>query len=203
MHTFTFGAGRSWIVRLIGRHPLVRTSDRTEARFVLLAVVVAVLAIPLAGAVGTSVHDVRAKFYAEQAASRHTVTATAMEDTTTVVRPDAVSFDVRARWNAAGTSHIDTITWPKRAKAGDQEAIWVDAHGRQAPDPAAPGRAGLDATGAAVLLWLVVAAAIVTFGYALRSRLDKARFAAWDRVLQSPTDGNSADDDRGRRNRNS
>jgi hypothetical protein len=181
----------------------VRPSDRAEARFVLLAIVVAVLAIPLAGAVGTSVHDVRAKFYAEQAAARHTVTATAMEDTTTVVRPDSVSFDVRARWNAAGANHIDTITWPKRAKAGDREAIWVDAHGRQAPDPASPGRAGLDATGAAVSMWLVVVAAMVTFVYALRCRLDRIRFAAWDRVLQSPADGDSADDDRRRRNRNS
>jgi hypothetical protein len=199
MHTF--GVCRSWVVRLIGRHPLVRRSDRAEARCMLFAVVVAVLAIPVACAVGTTVHDVRAQFYAEQAASRHTVTATAMEDTNAVVRPDAVSFDVRARWNAAGANHIETITWPKRAKAGDQEAIWVDAHGRQAPDPAAPGRAGLDAVGAAVSLWLVVAAAMVTFVYALRSRLDKARFAAWDRVLHSPTDGDSADDDRGRRNR--
>lgn len=199
MHTF--GVYRSWVVRLIGRHPLVRRSDRAEARSVLLAVVLALLAIPVAAAVGTSVHDARAKFYAEQAASRHTVTATAMEDTTTVVRPDAVSFDVRARWNAAGANHIDTISWPKRAKAGDQEAIWVDAHGRQADDPAAPGRAGLDAIGAAVSLWLVVVAALVTFTYALRSRLDRARFAAWDRVLQSPADGDSADDDRRRRNR--
>ncbi|WP_051574629.1 hypothetical protein [Mycobacterium sp. URHB0044] len=199
MHTF--GVFRSWVVKLIGRHPLVRASDRAEARLMLLAIFVAMLAIPVAGAVGTSVHDVRAKFYAEQAASRHTVTATAIEDTTTVVRPDAVSFNVRARWDAAGTNHIDTISWPKRAKAGDREAIWVDSHGRQAPDPAAPGRAGLDAVGAAVSLWLVVAAAMVTLAYAVRSRLDRARFAAWDRLLGSPTDGDSADDDRRRRNR--
>jgi hypothetical protein len=37
----------------------------------------------------------------------------------------------------------------------------------------------------------------------LRSRLERARFAAWDRALWSPTDGDSADDDRGRKNRSS
>jgi hypothetical protein len=201
MHTF--GVGRSWVVRLIGRHPLVRRSDRAEALSMLLAIVVAVLAIPVAGAVGTSVHDVRAKFYAEQAASRHTVTATALEDTTAVVRPDSVSFDVRARWNAFGTNHIDTISWPTRAKTGDQATIWVDTSGRHTPDPAAPGRAGLDAIGAAVTLWLVVAAAMAALAYAVRCRLDRARFAAWDRELRSPTGGDSADDDRGRTNRSS
>jgi hypothetical protein len=203
MQTFTFGVGRSWVVRLIGRHPLVRPSDRAEALSMLLAVVVAVLAIPVAGAVGTTVHDARAKFYAEQAASRHTVTATAMEDTAAVVRPESVSFDVRARWNASGTNHIDTISWPKRAKTGDQETIWIDADGRHVEDPPAAGRAGLDAIGAAVALWLGVAAAMAAFAYAVRCRLDRARFAAWDRELRSPTDGDSADDDRGRTNRSS
>lgn len=201
MHTF--GVGRSWVVRLIGRHPLVRPSDRAEALSMLLAVVVAVLAIPMAGAVGTSVHEARAKFYSEQAASRHAVTATAMEDTAAVVQPDSVTFDVRARWNAFGTNHVETISWPIRAKAGDRETIWVDADGRHAPDPAAPGRAGLDAIGAAVSLWLGVAAAMATFAYAVRCRLERARFAAWDRELRSPTDGDSADDGRGRRNRSS
>jgi hypothetical protein len=37
MYTFTFGVGRSWVARLIGRHPLVRGSDRIEALTISLA----------------------------------------------------------------------------------------------------------------------------------------------------------------------
>jgi hypothetical protein len=45
------------VVRLRGRHPLVRATDRIEAAALVVAVVLASIALPIAGAVGTAVYD--------------------------------------------------------------------------------------------------------------------------------------------------
>ena len=53
MQTFTIGLGRYWWMRALGRNPLVRRSDRVEALAVALAIVITVVATPIAGAIGT------------------------------------------------------------------------------------------------------------------------------------------------------
>ncbi|GAA2777033.1 hypothetical protein [Mycolicibacterium pallens] len=58
MQTFTLTTGR-WLQRLIGRNPIVRGSDRLEAGALVVVLIVALLALPLAGAVGTAVFDAR------------------------------------------------------------------------------------------------------------------------------------------------
>ncbi len=77
LDTFTVRLPR-WpvLLRLSGRDPLVRRTDRIEALVLVLAVVVALVAAPIAAAVGTEVYDSRGNFYAEQAHNRHSVTAT-------------------------------------------------------------------------------------------------------------------------------
>jgi len=68
MDTFTVRLPR-WpiVLRLLGRDPLVRTTDRIEALVFVLAVVVSLLAAPIAAAVGTAVYDSSRHIYAEQA----------------------------------------------------------------------------------------------------------------------------------------
>ena len=50
---------------LFRRNPLLRASDRIEALVVALAVMVSLLAVPVAAAVGTAVHDSRGDVYAQ------------------------------------------------------------------------------------------------------------------------------------------
>ena len=57
MQTFTLLPQRWWVVRVFGRNPLVRLSDRVGVLLVLLACVVSIIAAPVAGAVGTAVYD--------------------------------------------------------------------------------------------------------------------------------------------------
>jgi hypothetical protein len=45
------------------RNPLVRVTDRLEALVIVLAIVVSLLAAPVAGAVGTAVYDARRQQY--------------------------------------------------------------------------------------------------------------------------------------------
>jgi len=96
MQTFTIGLGRGWWVRLLGRNPLVRSSDRIEVMVLSLAVLLTVVAVPVAGAIGTSVYDAHTQAYAEEAQTRHQVTATAIEDGTVVMQPKSLSFTARA-----------------------------------------------------------------------------------------------------------
>ena len=67
METVTVGLPRWPIVRLLGRNPLIRISDRVEAVVLVLAVLVSPLAASIAAAVGTAVDDSRRHLYAEQA----------------------------------------------------------------------------------------------------------------------------------------
>ena len=57
MQTFTLLPERWWVVRVFGRNPLVRLSDRVGVLLVLLACAVSIIAAPVAGAVGTAVYD--------------------------------------------------------------------------------------------------------------------------------------------------
>ena len=85
-------------MQVFRRNPLVRRSDRIEVLVLGFAVLVTVVAIPVAGAIGTFVHDARTRVYAEEALTRHEVIATAIEDGVVVVQPPDISFTARARW---------------------------------------------------------------------------------------------------------
>ena len=61
MDTFTVRSPRWLVVRLFGRNPLIRISDRIEALALVLTVVVSLLAAPIAAAVGTAVYDSRSR----------------------------------------------------------------------------------------------------------------------------------------------
>ena len=135
MQTFTIGLGRGWWVRLLGRNPSVRSGDRIEVMVLSLAVLLTVVAVPIAGAIGTLVHDSRARVYAEEAQTRHQVTATAIEDATIVVQPYNFSFTARATWSAAVRDHSDIVRWSDQVKAGDQQLIWVNAEGATVGPP--------------------------------------------------------------------
>ena len=94
MDTFTVRLPRWLVVRLFGRNPLIRISDRIEALVLVLTVVVSLLAVPIAAAVGTAVYDSRSRLYAEQAQTQAQVTATVIDsparsDTTPCV-PDGL-----------------------------------------------------------------------------------------------------------------
>jgi hypothetical protein len=69
--TFTLDPRCWWIVRSFGRNPLIRLTDRVEALVVMFAIIVSLVAAPVAGAVGTAVYGARHQLYAEEAQTRH------------------------------------------------------------------------------------------------------------------------------------
>ena len=183
METFTLAPVGGWIVRAFGRNPLVRTSDRIEALLLILAVTVALAAAPIAGAIGTAVYEARSHAIVERATSRHTVTAIAVEDSVTTVLPYTIDTI---------TEHTGSFEWDDMVKAGDRLTIWVDSDGNYVGPPTPTSRAGADAVAAGLATWLGAVAATSALMASLRSRLNRLRYAGWERNLRC-----LADDDRG------
>ena len=187
-----------WVLRACGRNPLVRRIDRLELLIVALGILVVVVAAACAGALGTAVHDARARVYIAQAQTRHTVTARAIDDSTIVLGVDdnTATTRVNARWQVNGSEHTGSFKWGHAAKTGDPLTIWVDRNGDRVDAPTPISQAGADAVGVAYVAWQSVAlaaAGLICWG---RSRLDRRRDSAWERDIRC-----LIDDDGGRSNR--
>jgi hypothetical protein len=185
MEHFTIGLGNRWWVRAFGRSPLVRRSDRIEAVLLIFAVMVTLVAVPIAGAIGTAVHDQRAQTFAEEARTRHQVIAMATQDGMVVPQLRSVTFAAEATWTDSGIGHSGIVDWPDRAKVGDQKHIWVNGAAEYVGPPSSPKRADGDGVAVAVASWLGVAGASATLVYLVRRRLDQRRYAEWDREITS------------------
>jgi hypothetical protein len=180
METFTIGIGHRWWAQVFRRNRLVRHSDRIEVLVRGFALVLVVVAIPVAAAIGTSVHDGRTRVYAEESYSRHQVTATAVERGEVVVEYRGVSFMARATWSASGRDYTDVVNWTGLAKIGDRQAIWVNDAGAAVGPPSPPSRAVGEAVTIATLVWFGVAGVAAGVVFLVGRWLNRRRFAQWD-----------------------
>ena len=194
MHVFTVGIG-SWFRCLSGRNPLVRVSDRIEAAALLVFVVVALLAAPMAGAMGTAAHDSLAHQYATDRAARHQVPATVTADSTLAPRAYEEPFLTPIRWEFAGGAHTgEARTY--HMKAGEHVTIWIDARGDRTTKPLTDESAATEAVVTGFGLWFATVGVAAAIWTVLRLRLNRSRYAAWDRELDDLADNG------GRTNRN-
>ena len=185
MDTYTVRLPR-WpiLLRLLGRDPLVRTTDRVEALVSVLTVVVTLLAAPIAAAIGTEVYDSRRDTYAEQLDTRHPVTATVTDvPATQIVRIGTTT--VPARWTAAGAEHTGTVKAQSTTKTDDPIEIWVDHNGAQVPAPTPTTRAAVEAVTVALVIWVGFAAAAASLITLTRAACDRIRFIGWQHDLDS------------------
>lgn len=182
-----------WLLaqRLFGRNPLVRVSDRVEALVSVLAVVLSLLTLPIAAAVGTAVYESRSNLYTEQDQNRSTVAATVVEDSA-APDPWSKTTTARARWFAAGAEHTGVVQGRTMLRAGDSVEVWVDEDGAQVSHPV---RSAVDeAVVTALVIWLSVAITATAFCVGTRAVLNRIRHARWQHdfdTLVSLSDGHS------------
>jgi hypothetical protein len=182
LETFTVRLPRS-VFGLFRRNPVLRASDRVEALVVALAVKVSLLAVPVAAAVGTAVHDSRRDVYAAQHHTRHLVTATITDDTAAQEISRTNTATMAARWSAAGAEHTGAIKAQSATKPGDQVAIRVDNDGALTDEPAPATRAGVDAVTAALFMWAGVTAAAAILLAATQAVCDGTRAIRWQHAI--------------------
>jgi hypothetical protein len=188
MLAFTLDPGRWWIARVLGRNPLLRAADRLEALVVLVVIVGWLLVAPITGAVGTAIYDDRHRLYAEEALTRHRVTATVIEGNTTAAEDNFAPTDVQAVWPAAGGERAGSFSFDTAAKSGDPLSIWVDADGNLVPPPTPTTQAAPDALLAALSILLsatVVTALVLSL---MRYGCDRMRDTQWERELRATKD---------------
>lgn len=183
METFALHLPRWWIIRVCGRNPLIRLTDRIEAAMLVLAVAVSITALPVAAAVATAVHAAHAAAYAEQARTRHPVTAIAVHDSTDIVRPFAVTSTVTARWHTPRGDHTGPLESDSAVKAGDRIDIWVNDAGDPVTAPPPVSQAGIEAVSAAVTLWVCATACAAALFTLVRVLLGRCRSAAWEKAI--------------------
>lgn len=173
------------LFRLCRCNPLVRTSDRIEALVVTLAVMASLLAFPVAGAVGTAVHDSRRDVYAQQHQTRQLVTATITADTASQDHSRTGTATMAARWSAAGSEHSGPVTAQSGSEPGDEVAIWVDDKGALTDAPTSTTRAGVDAVTAALFTWAAVTSAAAILFTGTRAVCNRIRSSRWQYAIDT------------------
>jgi hypothetical protein len=186
MQTFTPSLG-SWLRRLSARNPLVRTSDRIEAAAMLLVFVVALLATPVAGALGTATYDNLTDRFAADRLNRQEVTATATDDSILAPRAYEEPFLTPIRWQFAGNDYTEEVR-TYRMKAGEQLTIWIDTEGNRTKKPLTDENAATEAVVTAFGLWFATVGVAAAAWTILRIRLNRLRYAGWDRELDDLAD---------------
>ncbi|WP_018601970.1 hypothetical protein [Mycobacterium sp. 155] len=183
METFTLSAG-TWIRRLVTRSALIRASDRIEAAAALLISIFVVLAVPVAGAMGTTTYDSRTHEYAAQRLTDHHADAIATDHSSPDKKRHQDVFVTPVQWRWAGQRHVDTIQTTTKMKPGDREPIWVDAAGNRTVAPPTDHDAAVDAATLAISSWLIVAGTGAAVLAVVHNRVERRRYAEWDRELE-------------------
>ncbi|GAA4783330.1 hypothetical protein GCM10023200_15960 [Actinomycetospora chlora] len=163
------------------RSELRRRSDRVEvaARWVLL--LLGMLVVPVALAVGSEVAAGMAPQVAAQQAERHLVTGEVLAVPTDGDTDSSGTWRAPVRWTAAdGTTRVADLRVSSAARPGDARPVWLDRADRPttAPMPAErPGAEGVLTTLLIVFSDLVLSLLLLA---GLRWVLDRARLREWE-----------------------
>ncbi|WP_286142423.1 hypothetical protein [Mycobacterium sp. D16Q16] len=180
MNVLVFGYVQVLLTRLFRRHPLVRGCDRVAAVVQLVGLLLALVMLSVAGAVGTALYDAGRRTSSEQLHTRHQVQAVATGDSHAVAPRYSAVVLVPAQWSVGGVQYHETVRYGADLNTGDSFLMWVDLTGRSVSAPTSRGDAAADAIAAAVLLWTATTSLIVgTVGLVLR-RIHRLRYARWE-----------------------
>lgn len=170
-----------------GRNPLARGSDRFEAILLKIVILAALLAVPVASAVGSANHGGQLAAAAADASSRQPATAYLLNAAPVrIVDSESVGTDVAttdATWtDARGARHTGPVLAPAGSPAGSPLPIWLDARGELTSAPKTASTAAFDSVLIAVWLWLAIIAGLFMLHRGARLVLDRRRAMAWERA---------------------
>ncbi|WP_157573888.1 Rv1733c family protein [Nocardia jejuensis] len=135
------------------RTPLMRRSDRLEMVVRMLAVLLVVLAVPVAVLVGRASHSELLARIRHEDSGKISVSATVLADPAhTPIDAAVPPGPPRAwvRWEREGHVSTAMVEVPSTAKAGDRLTQWVGTDGKPANPPRSPRTAAIGATGTAL-----------------------------------------------------
>ncbi|MEU0537854.1 Rv1733c family protein [Amycolatopsis tolypomycina] len=186
---------------LPGRGPLVRRSDRLQAK--LLALVILLSLAAAAGAVlfGIGAYSVAAAKSREQTSARYTVTAVLLAD-----GPKPVSagrgetpFDsapTQATWRTLdGQQGVGEVKAAAGTVAGHEVKIWIDETGAPTERPLTMAAATIGAPIGAATLWAAAVSLLVFLYRGAVYALNRHRLAGWEQEWANRQAGSTRRDD--------
>jgi hypothetical protein len=156
-----------------------------EAAVTAFIAAVLILFIPVACAVGTTVHETQTRYLTEYRATHQQLNAVVIDDNpapTTLYTPGALS---RVQWTHGGRVRTDVMYSQDRPNVGETLTIWVNERGERTPPPPDPAVPALTAVTAAASVWCGAAAVAVTLLAVQRFWLNRRRHELWDSEYRS------------------
>ena len=180
----TFALRVRWYLGALDRNPLVRASDRLEALAFLALLVITLLAIPVAAGLSHQTYDSTIRIVEEQAQSRHSVQAVAVEGSTVPLTDQDTPQYVLVQWRDGTQQRTEKVVSPGIVKAGAHLTVWLDQRGRIVDAPLTSADASVDAATVGWTVWLLAVVFSGLAGLGIRHCLDRSRARSWDRALQ-------------------
>jgi len=164
---------------------LMRASDRVQAVVGMFAIAVTLLAVPLAGAVGTEAYTAAvARIQAENATKVEvTATVTAEPEQISAGDPRGLSdakFEAVVRWDHDGRFGKATVDVPAATEAGDEVSVWLGPDSKLTTPPPSPAAAANRGIGTGLVLLGVVWGGALLLVWGTGRLLDRLRGARLD-----------------------
>lgn len=180
----SFARRLRWLLRALGRNPLVRVSDRLEALAVLGVLTLAIVVAPFAAQVGDLTFEASMRTVNEQARDRHAVQAVVVVDSTGMPADFENSALVSAQWHEGSHVRTEQVVGPASIEAGAPLTIWLNDEGNVVAAPLTAFDAKVNSVGLAWTVWITAVAGGALAAFLLRRVLDRSRARSWERELQ-------------------
>ena len=165
----------------LGSGPLKRGTDTVECLSRFLVLVVVLLSVPVALAVGTAVRTDLTAMARQQAAERTQVTAVVTADAEAPAdAAPRTQVPVPARWTSPGGASMEgDVPARPTTRAGDTLTLWTTSDGRRADDPMTAAEVRRSTLVLVGVGWAGGVAATVLLHAALCRLLDRRRDWRW------------------------
>lgn len=188
---------RIWRMQPWNPSPLMRVSDRAEGFVRILAVLVLLIAVPIAAAAGTAAYSSASERIHTENATKVVVTGTIVGTPARVAAPIADrngtvrdQFEAQVSWTHDGKSGTATVGVPDGAEPGRPVPVWLGPDGTSTTPPERSSAAAVHGIGVgiAVLLeiWCGAAAVVCSTTWALNHRRHLRLDREW-RQFSHPT----------------
>jgi hypothetical protein len=174
-------------LRLIhpGRNPLTRGFDRVEAALMIVAIILALAAVPVAVVLGSHQREQALATAIQERATKEPATAMLLTAAADIVPGEAVASGaepVKATWRLPdGRERTGMVSVDPGMPAGLSVPIWVDQAGNPTTAPGTPAKALSLGIGVGLLTWAAAVTALCLLMWLARAVLNRLRAAAWAR----------------------
>lgn len=168
-----------------GRNGLADAGDRWEGAVLVVTLIVALLAVPIAAATGSEIYATQRDQAAGEHQSKHQVNAALIGETPPASSPGqrggaAAPTPVPATWQLPdGSARQGLVDAHHDSAAGTTVRIWIDESGGVTEPPMTTEGAAVTAAVSAFVLWCAITGAMALLYLTVRLAHSRTRLRRW------------------------